>query len=165
MNVGAINEELLLFCENVFEKYKLFKKKSSEENKNLFFKLETVLQENDEISIERDSLKSQLDLALNKNKILKNKNDYENVLKKNEALSSKLGFILKELDLVSKKNSSLKNDFDTHVCHVLSASSSIDKHVGCSTLSSCIKNDICMLKKSVDCLGSTLSQCAWITRN
>ena len=30
----------------------------------------------------------------------------------------------------------------------------------CSTLSSSIKNDINILKKNVDCLGSTLSQCA-----
>ena len=93
MNADAINEELLLFCENVFEKYKLFKKKSLEENKNLFSKLKMVLQEKDEISIERDSLKSQLDLALNENKILKNKNDCDIVLKKNEALTSKLEII------------------------------------------------------------------------
>ena len=60
---------------------------------------------------------------------------------------------------VSKENSSLKNDFDAHVCHVPIASSSIDKHVGCSAMFSSVNNDICMLKKSVDCLGSTLSQC------
>ena len=35
----------------------------------------------------------------------------------------------------------------------------IDKHVGCSTSSS-IESDICALKKSVNCLGSTLSQFA-----
>ena len=37
---------------------------------------------------------------------------------------------------------------------------SSSKHVACSTFSSSIKNDICMMKKSVDCLGFTLSQCA-----
>ena len=52
----------------------------------------------------------------------------------------------------------MKNNFDTHVCHVpIASSSSIDKHVGCSTLSSSIKSDICMLKKSVGCLGFILN--------
>jgi len=47
----------------LLEKYKLLKKKSfelKEENKNLFSKLNVILQERVEISNERDSLKSQL---------------------------------------------------------------------------------------------------------
>ena len=64
------------------------------------------------------------------------------------------------MDLVSNENKSLKNYLSSHICHIPIASSSIDKHVACSTSSSIIKNDICALKKSVDCLGSTLSQCA-----
>ena len=90
--------------------------------------------------------------------------------KKNEKLSSKLIFILKEndslkkkIDLISKeledclkKNVSLKNDLSTHVCHASVASPS--SPIAC-TSSSKIDNDICLLKKSVDCLGSTLSQC------
>ena len=93
------------------------------------------MQENVEISNERDSLKSQLELVLNENKILKNKNNCDDVLKKNEILSSKLDIVLKEneslknkiisiskeLDLVSKKNSSLKNDIDSHICHASSS--------------------------------------------
>ena len=74
-------------------KYKLLKKvtfKIKEENKDLFLKLNMALQERDEISNERDSLKSQLDFVLNEYKILKNKNDCNNVLKNNEILSSKL---------------------------------------------------------------------------
>ena len=102
---------------------------------------------------------------------MKNKNDCEIVLKKNEFLTSKLDFVVKEneslklkiisiskeLDLVSKKNIVLKNDIDSHVCHasVVSHSSS---PIACST-SSKIENDISMLKKNVDCLGSILSQC------
>ena len=84
------------------------------------------MQERDEISSERDSLKSQLELVPNENKSLKHKNNCEIVLKKNEVLSSKLDFVVKEneslknkiisisknLDLVSKKNISLKNDLD-----------------------------------------------------
>ena len=66
--------------------------------------------------------------------------------------------ISKELEFVSKENSSLKNDFDAHVCHVPIASSFIDKHVACSTSSSIFENDICALKKSINCLGSTLNQ-------
>ena len=107
----------------------------------------------------------------NENKILKNKNDCNDNLKNNEILSSKLDIALKEnnslknkiasiskeLDLISNENKSLKNDLSSHVCHISSASSSSDKHYACSTLSSSIKNDICVLKKSVDCLGSTLS--------
>ena len=51
----------------MLEKYKLLKKKSFtliEENKNLSSKLDVILQEKIEISNERDSLKSQLELAL-----------------------------------------------------------------------------------------------------
>ena len=100
------------------------KKKSfilKEEYKDLFSKLNMTLQERDEISNERDSLKFQLNLALNKNKILKNKNNCGDVLKKNEVLSSKREIVLKEneslknkialiskkLDLVSNENKSL----------------------------------------------------------
>ena len=74
MDADALNEELSLVCENLLEKYQLLKKKSfklKEENKDLFSKLNMTLQERDEISNERDSLKSQLDLAFNENKILK----------------------------------------------------------------------------------------------
>ena len=101
----------------VFEKYKLFKKKSSEENKNLFSKLETILQEKDEISIERDSLKSQLDLTINENKILNNKNDCDNVLKKNEALSSKLDFALKENESLKNKIASISKELNLAVSY------------------------------------------------
>ena len=54
----------------------------------------------------------------------------------------------------------MKNDLSSHVCHISNPSSSSDKHDTCSTLSLSIENDICTLKKSVDCLGSILSQCA-----
>ena len=51
----------------------------------------------------------------------------------------------------------MKNDLDTHVCHASVASSS-SSPIACT--SSIIENDISMLKKNVDCLGSTLSHCA-----
>ena len=90
-------------------------------------RFDIVLQEKEEISNERDSLKSQLELALNENKFLKSKNDCDDVLKKNEVLSSKvdsvlrdnnilkneIDFITKELDICIKKNISLKNDVFT----------------------------------------------------
>ena len=50
-----------------------------------------------------------------------------------------------------------KNDLDSHVCHVSVASHS-SSPIAC-TSSSRIDNNICLLKKSVDCLGSTLSHC------
>ena len=124
-----------------------------------------------EISNERDSLKSKLELALKENEFLKNRNNCNEVLKKNKVISSKLDFVLKEneslknkiasiskeLEMVSKKNISLQNDLSAHVCHASVASSSLP--IAC-TSSSRIDNDICLLKKSVDCLGSTLSHCA-----
>ena len=76
MDAHALNEELSIFCENLLSKYKILKNKSSrlkEENKILFSKLNMILQERVEISSERDSLKTQLDLTLKENKILKNK--------------------------------------------------------------------------------------------
>ena len=104
---------------------------------------------------------------------MKNKNDLDHVLKKNETLSSKLDRVLKEnnslknkialiskeLNFVSKKNISLKNNFSSYSCHAPIDSSSHDKNSVCSTSFS-IQNEICVLKKSVDCLSSTLSQCA-----
>ena len=61
IDAHALNEELLLFSENLLEKYKLLKKKSfdlKEKNKILFSKLGMILQEKVEVSNERDSLKS-----------------------------------------------------------------------------------------------------------
>ena len=121
------------------------------------------------ISSKRDFLKSQRDLALKENKILKNKNYCDDVLKKNEVLSSKLDFVLKEndsvknkiiliskeLECISLEKVSLKNDLDSHVCHATITSSSCVS-IACFIISS-IENDIHILKKSVNCLGSTLS--------
>ena len=142
----------------------------NKENKDLCSRLDLVLQDKVEISNERDSLKSRLNLALKENEFLKSKNDCETLLKKNENLTSKVNFVLKENDSLKikiasiskdledclKKNIVLKNNMDTHVCHarVVSHTSPIACHT-----SSLINNDISLLKKSVDCLGSTLSQC------
>ena len=82
------------------------------------------------------------------------------VVKENDILKNKIVLISKELESFSLENVSLKNAFDSHVFHVTIVSSSIDKHISCSTSSSIIENNICVLKKSVDCLGSTLSHCA-----
>ena len=62
-----------MFCENLLSKYKALKNKSVDlkENKNLFSKLDMVLQERVEISSERDSLKTQLDLTLKRKRIFK----------------------------------------------------------------------------------------------
>ena len=97
---NTLNEELSIVCEKLIEKYNVLKKKSlglNNDNKNLISRLNHVLQEKEEISNERDSLKSQLDLALKENKVLKSKN-CETILKKNENLSSKVNFVLKEND-------------------------------------------------------------------
>ena len=56
-----MNEELSIVCENLFEKYKVLKKKTfnlTKENKELFSKLDLALQERDEISNKCDSLKT-----------------------------------------------------------------------------------------------------------
>ena len=62
-------------------------------------RLDVVLQEKEEIANERDSLRSQLDLALKENNFLKSKNDCETLLKKNENLTSKVNFVLKKMIL------------------------------------------------------------------
>ena len=94
---------------------------------------------------------------MKKNEILSSR--LEIVLKENQSLKNKITSISKELDLVFKKNISLKNDLNSHVCHATIASPS-SVPIACSTSSSMIENDICVLKKSVDCLGFTLSQSA-----
>ena len=71
-----------------------------------------ALQEKVEIFNERDSLKSQLDLALNENKILKSKNNCDEILKKNEALSSKLYFVLKENETLKNKIALISKKLD-----------------------------------------------------
>ena len=84
------------------------------------------------------------------------------MLKENDFLKNKIILISKELECIFLENIFLKNNFASHSCHAPIDSSSHDKNnvsLGCST-SSFIDNDICILKKSVDCLGSTLSQCA-----
>jgi len=141
IDVDALNEELSIVCEKLLEKFKALKKTSfglNQENKDLCSKLDLALQEKIEIPNERDSLKSQLELVLKENEILKNRNDCDIVLKKNEILSSKLDFVIKEneslkmkialiskdLDLFSKKNTTLQNNIDSHVCHASVASSS-----------------------------------------
>ena len=63
------------------------------------------------------------------------------------------------MNLVSNENKFFKNDLSSHVCHISSAPSTTGKHVACSTSFSIIENDICALKKSIDCLGSTSSKC------
>ena len=55
--------------------------------------------------------------------------------------------ISQELKDCLKKNVSLKNDLDSHVFHASVVSLSLP--IACSTLSSSIKNDINILKKSV----------------
>ena len=80
-------KNFLLSVKKLLEKYKALKKKSfglKKENKVLCSKLDLALQEKAEISNECDSLKTQFELVLNENKILKNKNDCNDVLKKNE---------------------------------------------------------------------------------
>ena len=65
VDAHALNEELSIVCEKLFEKYKILKKKSlgiNNENKSLHSRLNIILQEKMEISNERDSLRSQLDL-------------------------------------------------------------------------------------------------------
>ena len=108
---------------------------------------------------------------LSKYKALKNKS--VDLKEKNKNLFSKLHMILQErveisserdslktqLDFVLKENEVLKNKNDCDdVLKKNEVLSSRDKHLACSTSSS-INNDICMMKKSVDCLSSTLSQC------
>ena len=51
----------------------------------------------------------------------------------------------------------MKNDLDSHVCYASVASPS-SLPIACTSF--IIENDINNLKKSVDCLGSTLSHCA-----
>ena len=112
-------------------------------NEILSSKLVFVLKENDSLKNKIISISKELDLVSNKNVSLKNK----------------IELISKELEVCLNENKSLKNDLDSHVYHASIASpSSIP--IACSTSSSIIKNDICALKKSVNCLGSTLSQCA-----
>ena len=66
------------------EKHELLKKKNfdlKEEMKDLCSSFELTLQEKEEICSERDSLKSQLDLAIKENEFLKSKNDCDDVVK------------------------------------------------------------------------------------
>jgi len=63
----------------------------------------------------------------------------EIVLEENNSLKRKI--VLKENENISKK----KKIIDSHA-HVSSFK---------------INNDICIMKKNIDCLGSTLSQCAF----
>ena len=107
IDAHALNEELSNVCEKLFEKYKILKKKSlgiEKENKSLHSRLDKILQEKVEVYNERDSLRSQLDLALKENKVLKSKSDCETLLKNNNVLSSKIEFVLRNNDFLEKRN-------------------------------------------------------------
>jgi len=78
------------------------------------------------------------------------------VLKENDSLKMKIDSILKDLDVCLKKNISLQNDIDAHVCYASVGSPSTP--IACHT-SFLIEKDIFMLKKNIDSLGSTLSDC------
>ena len=97
MDADALNEELSIVCEKLLEKYQVLKKRIRIYFQNLIWLCKRGLRFH-----ERDSLKTQLDLVLKENEILKNKNDCDDALKKNKILSSKLEIVLKE-------NNSLKN--------------------------------------------------------
>ena len=72
-----------------------------------------VLQEKEEISNERDSLKSRLDLVLKENEILKNRNDCNEVLKKNKVMSSKFDFVVKENNSLKMKIASISKELES----------------------------------------------------
>ena len=91
---------------------------------------------------------------MKKNENLSSKVDF--VLKENVALKNKIISISNDLNVCLKKNDCLQNKIDAHVCHARIASPSSSN--ACHT-SSLINNDISMLKKNMDCLGSTLSHC------
>ena len=74
-------------------------------------------------------------------------------------MKNKIILISKELECISLEKISLKNALDSHICHATIASSSCIS-IAYSTSSSTIDTDIHALTKSVDCLVSTLSQCA-----
>ena len=70
-------------------------------------------------------------------------------------MKNKIISISNDLNVCLKKNDVLQNKIDAHVCHARVVPSP-----NACTSSFRINDDICLLKKSVDCLGSTLSQCA-----
>ena len=73
-------------------------------------------------------------------------------------MKNKIDLISKDLEVCLNKNKSLKNDLDTHVYHA-SVDSPSSSPIACPS-SSKIENEIKLLKKNIDCLGSTMSQCA-----
>ena len=85
-------------------------------------------------------------------------------------MKNKIISISNELNVCLDKNIVLQNKIDAHVCHVRVVSHT--SPIACST-SSLIENDINLIKKKMDCLGSTMSQCAmnhtrldpWFERN
>ena len=120
-------------------------------------------------------LSSKLDFVLKENDSLKNKivlnfkeleyasKERNFVLQEKNSLKTQFEIVLEENEKLYSSLNKFKNDFVFHVCHDSIASSSCVKNVvshACSTSSSNIDNDIHILKKSVDCLDSTLSQCA-----
>ena len=109
LEAQTLNMELATKLENFLEKHKLLKEDNlvlKNKLKDLCSNFELTLQEKEEIASERDSLKSQLELALKEIDVLKGKDDCDDVVKNNEALSSKLDFVLKD-------NLILKNKIDS----------------------------------------------------
>ena len=151
-------DELESFCQQLLEKYE-FLKKDNKKLKNKFDsllkekdsfqnKLECISKENDMLKKDNISLTSKLNDLCEENTSLKNKiilveNEKEIALKENNSLKRKI--ISKEKENISKT----KKIDSCHVSHANNVAPSFDK------------NEIHVLKNRINCLGSTVSQCAF----
>ena len=83
-------------------------------------------------------------------------------------MKNKIVLISKEFESTSLKNITLKNNFDSYVCHATITSSSCEKKFAshaCTTSSSIIENDICLLKKSVNIGAPLWVNVPWTTQD
>ena len=149
-------DELASFCQKLLKKYDLLKAENDKlkkentsllkENDSFRNKLACVSKENKVLKKENISLSSKLNDICEGNNFLKNKiilvkKEKEIVLEENNSLKRKI--ISKEKENISKR----KKTVDPHSCHALHAT--IDK------------NEIQFLKNRINCLSSTLTNCAF----
>jgi len=151
-DVDMSYDDLASFYQQLLEKYDLLKKN----HKRLKNKYESI-------SKEKDSFQNKLENISKENESLKKENislfsKLNDICEGNNSLKNKINLVEKEKEIVLEENNSLKRKFVSKEKENISKKKKIvDSHAFHATID---KNEIHVLKNRIDCLSSTLSNCA-----
>ena len=127
------------------------------ENKNLKKKFDSILEE-------KDSFQNKFENISKENESLKNENislfsKLNDICEGNNALKNKICLVEKEKEIALQENTSLKRKFVSKEKENVSKKKKVVDHAFHATTID--KNEIQFLKNRINCLSSTLSNCAF----